>query len=77
MKYNYKYLKKIIKPTNVESLPESGSWHSIPVAAYLTGYPDSQMVRFMYLNGKIQGIRLPIGPILVNIKEIPVRNENS
>ena len=74
MNYNYKKLRSIKKVSIPKSLPKYGIWHSIPVAAYLKGYPDSQMVRWMYLNNKIEGIKLPVGPILVNLEDIPLKS---
>ena len=74
MKYQYKGIIKSKKPTKVESLPKTGIWLPISTAAYLKGWKTGQMIRWMYLNNKIKGIKLPVGPILVNLNDIPLKS---
>ena len=75
MKYTYTKEIKKRKPTLVKKLPKRGYWLPISIAAYLKNYPDSQMVRWLYLNDGIKGIKLPVGPVLVNLEEIPERKK--
>ena len=66
---SYRYLNSKKKQLTTEILPREGIWLPISVIAYLTGY-SSQKVRLDYLQNKIEGIKFPVGPILINIMSI-------
>lgn len=74
MKYQYKEAIKTTKPTRMKKLPKTGIWLPISIAAYLRGWETSLMVRWMYLNKEIEGIKLPVGPLLVNLNDIPLKS---
>ena len=71
MEYDYKKLNKKRKPREVKTLPKKGTWVPLSIAAYLKKYYNTQMIRWAYLNGKIEFIKFPVGPLLVNLDDIP------
>jgi hypothetical protein len=65
----YKYLNKKKKILPAERLPQEGTWLPISVVAHLTGF-SSQKIRLDYLQNKVEGIKFPVGPILINITSL-------
>jgi hypothetical protein len=55
-------------------LLEKGVWLPISVAAHLRGI-SGQTVRILYLSGKVKGIKFPVGPILVRLKDVPYKKD--
>jgi len=70
MEYTYSKLNKIRKPKKVEKLPSNGTWVPLSIAAHIKNHPNGMMIRWQYLNGEIQCIKFPVGPLLVNLDDI-------
>jgi hypothetical protein len=62
---DYKKMNKIHKPTKVRTIPP-GIWLPVSIAAYLYEC-STQTIHLMRLTQQIAAIKLPRGPILVDI----------
>ena len=65
----YKYLNSKKNREVTETIPQEGIWLPISVVAHITGF-SSQKVRLDYLQNKVEGIKFPVGPILINISSM-------
>jgi len=73
--YDYKNLRKNKKEKLVNKIPKSGIWLPLSIVSFLTKQ-SHQKLRLDYLSNKIEGIRFPQGPLLINIESVKIKNNN-
>ena len=59
--------------TNFELL-EKGIWIPISIAAHLRGI-SGQTIRILHSSGKVKGVKFPVGPLLVRLRDIPCKED--
>ena len=70
--YDYKKLRKNKKENLVDKIPESGLWLPISIVSFITKQ-SNQKLRLDYLSNKIDGIKFPEGPLLINLKSVSIK----
>lgn len=70
---DYKKARRAVKPTipdgrSKDDMPD-GIWLPISVVAYMTKC-SQQTIRLLFLSAQIDGLKFPVGPLLVNLEQV-------
>lgn len=66
---NYRQARKWKKPKRHSKTVPKGQWLPISIIAHLTGV-SHQTIRLLYLSDQIDGLKFPVGPMLINLDEV-------
>ena len=66
---NYAQARKWKKPKRHTKTMPAGRWLPISIVAHLTGL-SGQTIRLLYLSDQIDGLKFPVGPILIDLDQI-------
>lgn len=66
---NYRQANKWVKPKKFTKNVPDGTWFPISIVAHLTGL-SHQTIRLLYLSEQIDGLKYPVGPLLVDLDQV-------